>query len=109
MQITANFEVTDLGHVLIVVGLFGPHARHMCKRKIHHIFLVSVVSSVSTGRAARAGEHLQNSANFEVTDLGQFLIVVELFGDHESGRFEVHFCRTNMLVILVSWVSTRTI
>ena len=47
-------------------------------------FLVSVVSSVSTGRAARAGEHLQNSANFEVADLGQFFIVVELFGDHES-------------------------
>ncbi len=38
MQITANFEVADLGHVLIVVGLFGPHARHMCERKIHHIF-----------------------------------------------------------------------
>ena len=79
------------------------------KEKPIAFFLVSVVSSVSTGRAARAGEHLQNSANFEVTDLGQFLIVVELFGDHESGRCEVHFCRTNMLVILVSWVSTRTI
>ena len=38
MQITANFEVTDLGHVLIVVGLFGPHARHMCERKTDHIF-----------------------------------------------------------------------
>ena len=79
------------------------------KEKSITFFLVSVVSSVSTGRAARAGEHLQNSANFEVTDLGQFLIVVELFGDHESGRCEVYFCRTNMLVILVSWVSTRRI
>ena len=69
------------------------------KEKAITFFLVSVVSSVSTGRAARAGEHLQNSANFEVTDLGQFLIVVELFGDHESGRCEVHFDRTNMLMI----------
>ena len=68
--------------------------------------LVSVVFSVSTGRAALAGEHLQNSANFEIMNLSQFLIVVELFGPHARPRCEVHFHHTNMLKILVSWVST---
>ena len=71
--------------------------------------LVPAVSSESTGRAALAGEHLQKSANLEIINLSQFWIVVELFGPQARPRCEVHFHHTNMLKILVSWVSTGKI
>ena len=55
------------------------------------------------------GGAFQNIANFELTYLNQFLIVVELFDPPASSMLEVHFDRTNLGKILVSWVSTRAI
>ena len=78
-------------------------------RTIHRHFRGQTSPNSAPGYLQRRGTHFQNCINFELTYLSQFLIVVELSGDHERGRCEVHFCRTNMMVILVSSVSTRKV